>query len=198
MPRKLDPAERESRRQLRSLDLKANIECMWLDQMDRAQALVPTVGPLLAGRKPLTASQVWLLLCLAEVEEYNRHVKQTGNRPRCSYIDDIAPRTRHNDSGWRRGVPGFTSRVCRQLPDFVTHMRNGYAELKDLGLALVLHLRETYPQLQANARPRRETGKLEVPDFVTLDNTEWRRWLEPIRALSLDTPMPLVPLWPFA
>ena len=194
MPKRLDPAVREENKRMQQIELKANIECAWLDQMDRAESLMPTVPAVLTGRKPLNASQVWLLLCLAEVEEYNRHVLQNGRSCRTAYVDDIAPRTRDNTSGWRRGVPGFTSRICAQMTEFVSHSKNGYARLTDLGFAAVMHLRNQHAELRQDVRPLRITGELEVPGFITLRNTSWRRWLEPVPPFA-SVPLAAASLW---
>lgn len=180
MPKRLDPAERAERDRIRELDRKLNIQAYWEDFRDDAEELVPTVPDTLAARKPLTASQVWLLIALAETGEHNHLVTFKGRSSQTRHFDDIAPRTHHgrNYNPWRRGVPGFTSRICGQIPEFVRHSRNGYVDLNQLGYAVVMHLRQTYRELSPDARLRRNLGELEVPNFVTLGNTTWRAWLE--------------------
>lgn len=133
----------------------------------------------------MTASQVGLLLALAETGEHRHLVTSKGGHGETRQFDAIAPRTHFNRNynPWRRGVPGFTSRICGQIPEFVRHSRNGYVDLNQLGYAVVMHLRQTYPELSPDARLRRNLGELEVPGFVTLGNTTWRAWLETPRPL---------------
>jgi hypothetical protein len=171
----LNPELRALRDKCKREEQQERVFSAWSTLWQEAVTLTDGLPALLAQRlKPLTSSQLWLVLAVAECEERTRSVDRVYKSLPTKHTDHIAPRTRGNALGY--GIPGFTARVGRQLPEFLRLTGNGYVSVTAQGLALLQHLREQFPQLRPEAQGVNVWDSIQLGELGTVPHVRWRAW----------------------